>query len=290
MQHVDRLGGERALVGLVHVGQRRQAKALADLGEDRQRRLEADAALAGPGGAVRLVERGLEDQADLQPRRDLLQRRGDLERMGAAFELAGTGDQGERQVGAEAAVAPAPAATMGLSGIFSGPRNHAAPLRASPQFLKPASGRYYVGQDGQATKDRNVEDLDRRRRQGAIFAIGRPRPQRQPSHNHQERALDRSRRLKRRIAVHDRSVRLAGRDFCWPPLCAAPISRPSGRQTDRLGSSLEFLVRCERAQNVSLHRTASRMELHDAVRLQQNFPLRCTASRICGAKALSSAR
>ena len=43
------------------------AELLADLGEDRQRAVEADAARALGAGAVRLVERGLVDEADAEP-------------------------------------------------------------------------------------------------------------------------------------------------------------------------------------------------------------------------------
>ena len=67
LQHVDRLRRDRALRALVHVGEHRQAERLADFGEDRQRRLQPDAARAGARGAVGLVERGLEDEADLAP-------------------------------------------------------------------------------------------------------------------------------------------------------------------------------------------------------------------------------
>ena len=53
-------------------------------------------------GAVGLVERGLVDEADAEPRRDLLQRRRHLERVRAAFQLARPGDQRQRQRVAEA--------------------------------------------------------------------------------------------------------------------------------------------------------------------------------------------
>ena len=73
----------------------------ADLGEDRQRLFQAEAARRRGAGAVGLVERGLVDEADLQPRGDLLQRGGHFERMRAAFELAGPGDDRDRQIIAE---------------------------------------------------------------------------------------------------------------------------------------------------------------------------------------------
>ena len=44
LQDIDRLGGRRALLGQMHVGQDRDAARLADLGEDRQPVADADAA------------------------------------------------------------------------------------------------------------------------------------------------------------------------------------------------------------------------------------------------------
>ena len=67
LQHIDRLGDGRALLGQMHVGQHRAAIALAHLGEDRQARLEPQPARALDRGAVRLVERGLVDEADAEP-------------------------------------------------------------------------------------------------------------------------------------------------------------------------------------------------------------------------------
>ena len=81
-----------ALADLVHVGQHRQADDLADLGEDRQRLAEAEAPAGARRGAVGLVEGGLVDEADVQPPGDLLERSCGLQRVGAAFELAGPGD------------------------------------------------------------------------------------------------------------------------------------------------------------------------------------------------------
>jgi hypothetical protein len=46
LQDVDRLGRPARIARLVHVGEHGQAVALADLGEDRQRRLDPDAARA----------------------------------------------------------------------------------------------------------------------------------------------------------------------------------------------------------------------------------------------------
>jgi hypothetical protein len=77
----------------VHVGEHRHAERRAQLGEDRQRLVEPDAARAFGAGAVGLVERGLVDEADAKPRGDLLQRGGHLERVRAALQHAWPGDQ-----------------------------------------------------------------------------------------------------------------------------------------------------------------------------------------------------
>src|ERR1700761_5472203 len=69
--------------------------------EDLQCLLQADAARGVGAGAVGLVERGLVDEPDVKPRRDLLQRAGDFQRMGAALELAWAGDHRDRQIIAE---------------------------------------------------------------------------------------------------------------------------------------------------------------------------------------------
>ena len=98
MQDVDRLGDARALLGFVYVGDDRQAHLLADLGEDRQRRVEAFAARALQAGAVRLVERGLVDQAQVVIAGDLGQRVRAFQRVRPAFHQAGAGDQHQRQI------------------------------------------------------------------------------------------------------------------------------------------------------------------------------------------------
>src|SRR5437016_4049027 len=84
--------GDRSLTvclsDLMHVGQHRNAARFADLGEDRQPALEADAARAGKRSAVRLVEGGLVDQLDAELSGDLYQRGADFERMRPAFQCA----------------------------------------------------------------------------------------------------------------------------------------------------------------------------------------------------------
>ena len=98
MQHVDDGRDGRALRRLVHVGDDREAKRLADLREHRQRRVEPDAALARERGAVRLVEGGLVDEAQPEPPRDLLQRRRHLQCMPAALHLARAGEHRDGRV------------------------------------------------------------------------------------------------------------------------------------------------------------------------------------------------
>ena len=90
---------------LVHIGDDREPQRLLDFGEDRQRPFEADAAASGERRPVRLVEGGLENEADVQPRRDVLQRRGHLEGVGAAFHLAGPGEHRDGQIVPEGDVA-----------------------------------------------------------------------------------------------------------------------------------------------------------------------------------------
>jgi hypothetical protein len=97
----------RALAGVVHVGDHGQAEALADLGEHRQRAVEPDAAPAAERGAVGLVERGLVDQPDAEPPADLLEPGRHLQRVRAAFHLAGPCQHGDRAVVAERHVAGA---------------------------------------------------------------------------------------------------------------------------------------------------------------------------------------
>ena len=91
--------------GLVHVGDDGQAERLADLGEHGSAPSRPDAALAREAGAVGLVEGRLVDEADAEPRRDLLQRGGHLERVRAAFHLAGAGEHRDRPVVGERDVA-----------------------------------------------------------------------------------------------------------------------------------------------------------------------------------------
>ena len=102
LQYVDRWRDARALRGVVHVGEHRNFQCVADFGEDRQRRVEADAARTLGRRAVGLVEGGLVDETDADARRDLFERARHFQRMRAAFQLARPGDQRQRQGVAEA--------------------------------------------------------------------------------------------------------------------------------------------------------------------------------------------
>ena len=101
LQEVDRFGDRSAMLGLMHVGGDRKAGALFDLGEDGERLGESEPAGACRAGAVRLVERALIDEADLEPGGDFLQRLRHFQRMGPALQHARPGDQRERQIVAE---------------------------------------------------------------------------------------------------------------------------------------------------------------------------------------------
>jgi hypothetical protein len=90
------------LLRFVHVGQNGHAECLADLSEDGQGAIEPHAALAFRAGAIGLVERRLEDEADPRFAGDLLESRGHFERVVAALERARPRDQRERQPIAEA--------------------------------------------------------------------------------------------------------------------------------------------------------------------------------------------
>src|SRR5262249_20952522 len=88
LQHVRDLSNACALRYLVHVGENGHPKRLTDFRTDRQSAIEADAAIAFDARAVGLVERRLVDEADPHLAGDLLESRGHLERVLAAFERA----------------------------------------------------------------------------------------------------------------------------------------------------------------------------------------------------------
>ena len=78
------------------VGGDRQAGLRANVGEDLQAGGEAGAAEGVDARAVRLVERRLEDELDVEGRGDSLQLFGDVEGGAEVFEDAGAGDPEQR--------------------------------------------------------------------------------------------------------------------------------------------------------------------------------------------------
>ena len=105
LQHIDRRAHRRALLGQVDIGDYRAADAVAHRGENLQALGHADAARAVAAGAVRLVEGTLVDQPDAHARGDVVKRSGDLQGVVAALDGAGAGDQGQRQIIADAQIA-----------------------------------------------------------------------------------------------------------------------------------------------------------------------------------------
>ena len=102
LQQIDGLGDGGAVLGRMHVGGDGKAGALSDLGEDGKRLFEPEPAGARGAGAVRLVERALVDEAELEPASDLLERLRRLQCMRAAFQHARSCNQRERRVLREA--------------------------------------------------------------------------------------------------------------------------------------------------------------------------------------------
>ena len=151
---------------------------------------EPDSALGGARGAIGLVEGRLEHEADRAPLRDLLKGRRHLERMRAAFELAGPGDQRQRQLRRRTAPRAAPgrperwrccakknpacvAALSGRRGLQSARPARRADRR-SPDPVSPAAPRFPSPQ----SRSRPWRRSDRRRtiatprRHGRIEATG----------------------------------------------------------------------------------------------------------------------
>src|SRR5690606_38993192 len=90
-----------ALLDRMDVRQDRKPELSPEVGENRKRRVEPDAAPGVQRRAVGLVETRLVDEADSETSADLLQPPGDVEGMAPALELAWPGDQAQRQVVAE---------------------------------------------------------------------------------------------------------------------------------------------------------------------------------------------
>src|SRR5690606_28426469 len=98
---VDRFRRGRALLRQVDVGERRAAETVADALHDLQALLHAEAALAGEGGAVRLVEGALEDETETGFGAGRGEGFGNAQGVVETFELAGAGDEGQRPVVAD---------------------------------------------------------------------------------------------------------------------------------------------------------------------------------------------
>src|SRR5690606_25195538 len=101
LEHIYSLRHGGALRRLMHVGDYRKAKTVPDLGEDRQRLFEPQAAGASSTGAVRLVEGVFVREPEAEPAGDVIERGRCLERMRPALQNARSGDNRERQVVAE---------------------------------------------------------------------------------------------------------------------------------------------------------------------------------------------
>ena len=101
LQHIHGLGHGGALIALMHIGQNRQTEMLANLREDRQSPFQPQPPLGVGAGAIGLVETGFINQADAGLGAGLFQGARHVEGMGAAFQLARSGDDGELQVIAE---------------------------------------------------------------------------------------------------------------------------------------------------------------------------------------------
>ena len=131
LQDVDRFRGVRALGRLVHIGEHGNAELVSDLGEDRQRRLEPEAARTPRAGAVRLVERSLVDERDPELLRDFLQCRCCFDRVAAALQRTWTRDEREREGIAEPHVPDRhDGIRLGLDGrLDAHRRDHALPAR-----------------------------------------------------------------------------------------------------------------------------------------------------------------
>ena len=86
---------------LVNVGEHGHADLVLHALQHLEAGVDAGAAEALGGGAVRLVVRRLEDERHAEAGRDVLERAGDFLREGLAFDDAGTGDEKHRPVDAD---------------------------------------------------------------------------------------------------------------------------------------------------------------------------------------------
>ena len=101
LEEIDDLRDKGAIAALMHVGRDREACGRFDVAENRQCGGQSDAARTGVAGAVRLVVARLIYDGHADAVLDGAQRVGDLDRMVPRFDLAGPGDQDERQVVAD---------------------------------------------------------------------------------------------------------------------------------------------------------------------------------------------
>ncbi len=86
LHQLGHFGDRRGLIDLVDVRRDRHIELALDFGEHGQAVLEARSAIAGDGGAVGLVEAGLEDEGQAQIAADRLQMRPDLQGQVQVFQ------------------------------------------------------------------------------------------------------------------------------------------------------------------------------------------------------------
>jgi hypothetical protein len=97
LQQVDVFGGDVRLLGGVDVGGHRDFELLGDFPEDAAAFMDAGAAEGIDGRAVRLVERGLEQEMDAGALGDFLERARHFPGEGLGFQ--GTGTKNEKRDG-----------------------------------------------------------------------------------------------------------------------------------------------------------------------------------------------
>jgi len=95
LEHVDGLGGDFAVCGLVDISEDGKAGVFGDAAKDTRAFFEARAAKASRAGAIRFVVAGFEDVGNSEIRGDALQGFGHLEGVGFRLDDAGTGDEEE---------------------------------------------------------------------------------------------------------------------------------------------------------------------------------------------------
>jgi hypothetical protein len=95
LEVVHHFGHGSGLLGGVDIGKHGNIAALTHFSKYGEAFLHAHAAEAGAGGAVGLVEAGLVEEGDARFRKNLLERGGNFQRMGAAFHGARASDEKE---------------------------------------------------------------------------------------------------------------------------------------------------------------------------------------------------